>query len=710
MPRNDAGTPEQIVLSDALTRVVGDRRVTAAVFTTFEFEPDFFELHVLPCLFPNVAWSHMPNVKRVQVGEALVGLEHVAVFYDRRGLRPEGGVARLDYERIGLTRAAGVFHAKNILLLVESSADDGKPCQCLVVATTSANLTRSGWHENLEVAQVLEIKSGEPSAVRDDMLHKRGLLSVLEDAAPGGSTSDAKSQVAAAAVIREFLLKQTESPVHRKHGGRLRPRLYVGREKFAEFLRVAGRIDPNEYCLEIISPFFENTAEALTVRALLDAVQPAETRIYSPLANDGTARCSREFFQAVKDMHNVHWASLPSDMTRWSRKGDKTKHRNVHAKVYRLFKGGRAKDDWRDVQIVGSVNLTGAAHAGGTVRNFETAILLDLECQHRPDWWMTPLDKPAAEFDPCLPEDDAGSLACHELTLRFHWQSDPSKERLDYFWKAEPSPPQCASIWANGCRLFAFGKIVFDRWEPLDDDARQAIQQRLRTSSLVELLVESVPDQKSSASMQPLLVQEINMAQKPPLLEGLSAAEILEYWSLLTPDQRNEYLERKLTALLERAEKQHDTMTLPEPSESLFDRFAGIFHAFSCLEEHVLEALKRGAEKDARYRLIGTSYDSLPTLANQVKDSADAVVAYVTLLRAGEVFRRLRGQIRRQGIQTDFLEKPDVKEACRRYEREWQQACQVSKGRIAAGGPSVPDGFFDWYERAFTGSVRVADD
>jgi hypothetical protein len=483
MPWNDGGTLEQLVLSDALTQVVGGRRVTAAVFTTFEFEPDFFELHVLPCLFPNVAWSHMPNVKRVQVGEALLGLEHVAVFYDRRGLRPEGGASRLDYERIGLARPAGVFHAKNILLLLESRAEDGtdngKPRQSLVVATTSANLTRSGWHENVEVAQVLEIKSGEPSSVRDDMLHKRGLLSVLEDAAPGGSTSDAKSQVAAVAVIREFLLKQTESPAHRKHGGRLRPRLYVGREKFAEFLRVAGRVDPNEYCLEIISPFFENTVEASTLRALLDAVQPAETRIYLPLADDGTARCSKEFFQAVEGMDNVHWARLPSDMTRWSRKGDKTKHRNVHAKVYRLFRGGRAKDDWRDVQVVGSVNLTGAAHAGGTVRNFETAILVDLECPHRPDWRLTLLDKPAAEFDPGMSEDDTGTLACHELTLRFHWQSDPNKERLDYFWKAEPSPPQCASIWANGCRLFAFGKIVFDRWEPLDDDSQRASEHRL---------------------------------------------------------------------------------------------------------------------------------------------------------------------------------------------------------------------------------------
>ena len=335
---------------------------------------------------------------------------------------------------------------------------------------------------------------------------------------------------------------------------------------------------------------------------------------------------------------------------------------------------------------------------------------MDLECPHRPDWWLTPLDKPAAEFDPSVSEDDAGTLACHELTLRFHWQSDPNKERLDYFWKAEPSPPQCASIWANGCRLFAFGKIVFDRWEPLDDDARQAIQQRLRTSSLVELLVESVPEQRSPVSMQPLLVQEINMAQKPPLLEGLSAAEILEYWSLLTPDQRNEYLERKLTALLERAETQHGATALPEPSESLFDRFAGIFHAFSCLEEHVLEALKRGAEKDARYRLIGTSYDSLPTLANQVKDSADAVVAYVTLLRPARCFGVCGARFGARASRATSWRNLTSKMPAGGTKGNGRQACEASKGRIAAGGTSIPDGFFDWYERAFTGSVRVAND
>ena len=150
---------------------------------------------------------------------------------------------------------------------------------------------------------------------------------------------------------------------------------------------------------------------------------------------------------------------------------------------------------------------------------------------------MTPLETLPARFAPQASDEDAGTLACHELTLRFDWE----KVRLDYFWKAESRRPQRASMLANGCSLFEFEKIVFDAWRRWTTRLVQSIQDRLKTSSLVELLVEGeLP--------QPLLVQEVNMDQKPPLLEQLTAAEILEYWSLLTQDQRNDFLERKLAA------------------------------------------------------------------------------------------------------------------------------------------------------------------
>ena len=39
------------VLGDALVAAIDGRRVRTAVFTTFTFDPGFFELHVLPLLF-----------------------------------------------------------------------------------------------------------------------------------------------------------------------------------------------------------------------------------------------------------------------------------------------------------------------------------------------------------------------------------------------------------------------------------------------------------------------------------------------------------------------------------------------------------------------------------------------------------------------------------------------------------------------------------
>jgi hypothetical protein len=197
---------------------------------------------------------------------------------------------------------------------------------------------------------------------------------------------------------------------------------------------------------------------------------------------------------------------------------------------------------------------------------------------------------------------------------------------------------------------------------------------------------------------QPMLVQEVNMAMKPSLLEQLTAAEILEYWSLLTPDQRNEFLEGKLTTLIQQAE-QGKTERLPDEVDSFFDRFAGVFHAFSCLEEYVLEALQRDARKEVQYRLLGKDCDSLPTLAAKVQDDKDPVVAYITLLRATQVFKNLRKQVAAAGIESEFLEQN--RPLCNSLERQWTAACDTVKGRINLDHGTDPEAFFQWYEQHF---------
>ena len=59
----------EAVLSGGLAEVVRGRRVRTAVFTTFNFDPGFFELQVLPLLFPQ-SFSQVDKVRLLQLEDA----------------------------------------------------------------------------------------------------------------------------------------------------------------------------------------------------------------------------------------------------------------------------------------------------------------------------------------------------------------------------------------------------------------------------------------------------------------------------------------------------------------------------------------------------------------------------------------------------------------------------------------------------------------
>ncbi len=104
-----SSAPAQRILTETFRDGIGSRQVRAAVFTTFNFDPKFFELQVLPALFDR-AWARDENVRRAQVEEELARVDHVAVYYDRNVF--DGGQAGLDYRRLGVARKTGCFHAK----------------------------------------------------------------------------------------------------------------------------------------------------------------------------------------------------------------------------------------------------------------------------------------------------------------------------------------------------------------------------------------------------------------------------------------------------------------------------------------------------------------------------------------------------------------------------------------------------------------------
>src|SRR5690606_30975514 len=112
------------VLSEHFQDRMKDRRLVSAVFTTFRFEPGFFESEVLPVFF-DIPLSHAPAIKLVQLEEALRSvLGSIAVYYDQNGLVPDGGSAKLDVRRIPVRHRTGIFHPKNVLALVEAAEPD----------------------------------------------------------------------------------------------------------------------------------------------------------------------------------------------------------------------------------------------------------------------------------------------------------------------------------------------------------------------------------------------------------------------------------------------------------------------------------------------------------------------------------------------------------------------------------------------------------
>ena len=92
--------PPQSPLSDQLRDRIGKRRVRVAVFLTYQFDPGFFETEVLQTLF-DYDWSRNRRVALAQAEDMLRQVDHIAVYYDQRGISETATSASLDYRRFG---------------------------------------------------------------------------------------------------------------------------------------------------------------------------------------------------------------------------------------------------------------------------------------------------------------------------------------------------------------------------------------------------------------------------------------------------------------------------------------------------------------------------------------------------------------------------------------------------------------------------------
>ncbi|GEM_PF-6403936 len=117
-------------------------KIDVALFSTFNFNGDFFEENVLPALFV-IDEDTNRAVRSREVHKALAKTS-VGVFYDPSVAKPSGKDYR--YTHYPIFISGSLFHAKNVFLIGTINNT-----RWIYVATLSANLTLSGWGANCEV-------------------------------------------------------------------------------------------------------------------------------------------------------------------------------------------------------------------------------------------------------------------------------------------------------------------------------------------------------------------------------------------------------------------------------------------------------------------------------------------------------------------------------------------------------------------------------
>lgn len=649
------------VLSDVFHKLIDGRRLRAAAFLTFRFDPGFFEQEVLP-IFLDVSLSHVPEIRLLNLAEALRQVDAVAVYYDKRGLQAGASSAKLDIQRVALARTTGYFHPKNILVLVENDPHGtAQPTQTLIVASLSANLTRAGWWENVEVAHAEELHEGEPSSLRDDV---RTLIRGVRRESSGADEHPALDAI-------DAFLRRVPQEEQKRRDGVLLPRLFSG-GSFVEFLKEIAGSRLRRCNLEVLSPYFDVTESSSgALNQLREEFSPAQVRVFLPRGFEGEALCSKGYFDEVAKV--AAWGALPLDVMRLSSSAQRT----LHAKVYRFF------DPVREYQafFVGSVNLTSPAFNRGG--NFESGFFIE-NPQRRLDWWLEVDDDPPGAFAVRTEDEGTQQGSGWRLSLRYDWQSGAATALWD---STQPSP---------SLELLAHG-IVIGEVAPLDpktptrlaNTIAEALQRELTSGSFITVRVSGEEDVT-------ILVDEVHMTHKPSLMSTLTANDILRYWALLTTEQKKEFLEERAEELTSDPELALwiGSERRPELADSFFATFTEIFVSFGNLEKTVKAALEQRRDREAVDRLFGRKFDSLRRLLERVfeETEADAVRSYITVLCARQLLSTLQREepefvARNQqdvGVLSDLLERADE-----------------IRSRFGFASEAAGRSFLDWFERWF---------
>jgi hypothetical protein len=677
---------ETRTISEGFREQIGaGKKVVAALFTTYNFEPDFFEQEVIPLMLDEeLAYSSDARIKRIQVREALgqAGLS-IEVFYDLDIFRQQQPVSpAMEYLHYGTRGEKYAFHAKLILLLLEDHNSE----QVLYVGAGSANLTGAGWWENIE-CQHWETVASEKVSRR----FRRQLRNELDWLA-GKRSGTALTENSALDLIRQYLANCRASNTAETvsyYGLTSLSLRQVRRPAFISFLIEAQKEQCSHYnrwFLEIISPYFAETADFAAHEHFFDDLKVETIRIFLPFNDQGEALCRQDYFERLSNDSRIEWATWAPEIAKLL--GIANGHRRkTHAKIYHFHNG---KQSWA---FVGSVNFTQRAISDNQEAGFfvklPPGITLLKALKSVPEKWCAETELASGD------EDVSPDQTLPMLSIFYDWKA----RRLAIGIQGDAKA--FIDVLNPERQLVLNGVEVTSQAAAVECDM-EVIEKMLSGSGFLRVAGRWADGRTFAEHV--VLVQQTNWTHKPLDLPTLTPAEIMQIYAGLNAIRRNQVIEYLKGRELKAKGLGGETVgasDFEEQGSQFFAEYAELFHAFRNLRRRLADNWSAERFSQVDYYLSGRGFDSLPTLLGSLYEqdrNLDAVTIYLTLLCLIQIYQ-----------QPGYDTRPQVS--------QWLAHCQEKASSLESSGQlTLIDAnsdrstrFFRWYRDQFFRGYQYAD-
>lgn len=665
-------------ISDLVAEYLEGSLVTAAFFSTYSFEPDFFELEIMPLLMSQKSdqshGTYQPALStndaiRWQQLERLMTQRYIntSVVYDPTVYRCERS-PRLEVAYHGYSPRKGCQHAKLIAMVLET--DEDALNSGVLFGAGSFNLTRAGWWDNIECGHFVMItREWAPKNVCDEIISALNFYQQV--------TKNGESAIQKVVEVIESLPKTADD----EH---LAFYFTTGEGSFSDFISDQG----NYSKLEVISPYFSESGENRVISDFLSKFE--SRRVFLPLDpyDESRAKVAKDVYEQLSEQ-GVQWCGWRKKLTK--KLVEIEAPRELHAKVYRMSSASRAD------LFLGSVNFSYKAFQD----NVEAGFLIKHCGEAR-----------------LLSNKAITALTFEESRGELHGDVDDERSgfpvmNLSYCWKSHVLSLINSSIeWPHPIKLFNASKEELARIEwangksqPHVDVDQDCLEQHLKNSSLVTAT--SHDDEMQPISRELILSQQ-NVFARPSVLPPLSLTDLLSIFRGMSSSkllQVTEHYARLSELASMYSSNEEFTDQLQAESRNFFSEFSEINSAFYHLNQTLRQACEDGDQRTLDYYLLGKQPDSLHgalqllTVKTEPCKAIAPVIRYLSLLSIQDTLQRV------EPVDNELSNL--VSTAI--YDLEDSNTLQLTD---CCDDPSYNRKFFAWFKQEFlsSGSAEVKGD